>query len=189
MVGGCATNIAASNQLTEYLDFLSPSIRCVAHAADGSAKRMTNSKTMNFPDLSEFIPTLKVILRHFQWKKHCPFKRGPWNDGYEDHSHDDILPYSDVISSYCINLNCQFTCSTLWCPCHSKYQRRREKPLHVTKRNDSCSLACWFEKYFLQKLFKNLRLSWWPYYFFLPNFNGFCWKKWKTLKQNWLIIL
>ena len=66
MADGCATNIAASIQLTEYLGFLSPSIRCVVHAADGSVKRMTNSKTMNFLDLSEFIPTLKVILRHFQ---------------------------------------------------------------------------------------------------------------------------
>ena len=27
---------------------------------------MANSKTMNFPDLSEFIPTLQAILRHFQ---------------------------------------------------------------------------------------------------------------------------
>ena len=36
MVDGCATNIAASNQLTEYLGFLSPSIRCVVYAADGS---------------------------------------------------------------------------------------------------------------------------------------------------------
>ena len=40
MTDGCATNIAASNQLTEYLGFLSPSIRCVVHAADGSVKRM-----------------------------------------------------------------------------------------------------------------------------------------------------
>ena len=27
---------------------------------------MANSKTMNFPDLSDFIPTLKAILHHFQ---------------------------------------------------------------------------------------------------------------------------
>ena len=49
MADGCATNTAASNQLIEYLGFLSPSILCVVHAADGSVKRMTNSKTMNFP--------------------------------------------------------------------------------------------------------------------------------------------
>ena len=60
MVDGCATNIAASNQLTEYLGFLSPSIRCVVYAADGSVKRMSNSKTMNFPDLSAFFPTQKL---------------------------------------------------------------------------------------------------------------------------------
>ena len=66
MADGCATNIAVSNQLTEYLGFLSPSIRCVFHAADGSVKRMSNSKTKNFPDLSEFIQTLKAILCHFQ---------------------------------------------------------------------------------------------------------------------------
>ena len=61
MADGCATNLAASNHLTEYLGCLSPSIRCVVHAADGSVKQMTNSKTMNFLDLSEFIPTLKAI--------------------------------------------------------------------------------------------------------------------------------
>ena len=66
MADGCATNIALSNQLTEYLGFLSSSICCVVHATDGSVKQMTNSKTMNFPDLSEFIPTLKAILCHFQ---------------------------------------------------------------------------------------------------------------------------
>ena len=55
-----------SNQLTEYLGFLPPSIRCVVHAVDGSVKRMSNSKTNNFPDLSKFIPTLKAILYHFQ---------------------------------------------------------------------------------------------------------------------------
>ena len=66
MADGCATNIASSNQLTEYLGFLSSSICCVVHATDGSVKQMTNSKTMNFPDLSEFIPTLKAILCHFQ---------------------------------------------------------------------------------------------------------------------------
>ena len=66
MADGCSTNTVASNPLTEYLGFLSPSIRCVVHAPDGSVKRMTNSKTMNFPDLSEFIPTLQAILRYFQ---------------------------------------------------------------------------------------------------------------------------
>ena len=66
MADGCATNIALSNQLTEYLGFLSSSICCVVHTTDGSVKQMTNSKTMNFPDLSEFIPTLKAILCHFQ---------------------------------------------------------------------------------------------------------------------------
>ena len=66
MADGCATNIAASIQLTEYLGFLSPSVHCVVHAADGPVKRITNSKTMNFPDLSEFIPTLKAIMHHFQ---------------------------------------------------------------------------------------------------------------------------
>ena len=66
MADGCTTHTAASNQLTRYLGFLSPSMRCVIHAADGSVKRMLNSRIMNFPDLSEFIPTLKAILRHFQ---------------------------------------------------------------------------------------------------------------------------
>ena len=66
LADGCPTNTAASNLLTEYFGLLSRSIRCVVHAADGPVKRMTNSKTINFPDLSEFIPTLKAILRHFQ---------------------------------------------------------------------------------------------------------------------------
>ena len=63
---GCSTN-----NLSEDLGILSPSIRCVAHAADGSIKRMVNSKTMNVPDIREFLPYFCTILRHFQLSGKC----------------------------------------------------------------------------------------------------------------------
>ena len=44
---GCSTNNCASRNLSERYGILSPSIRCVVHAADGTIKRMVNSKTMN----------------------------------------------------------------------------------------------------------------------------------------------
>ena len=66
MADGCSTNIAAGNQLTKYLGFLTPNLRRVLHAADGSIKCMINSKTMNFQELSDFIPAIRAILRHFQ---------------------------------------------------------------------------------------------------------------------------
>ena len=34
--------------------------------ADGSIKRMVNSKTVNVPDITEFLPYFCTILRHFQ---------------------------------------------------------------------------------------------------------------------------
>ena len=66
MADGCSSNVAANNKITELLGILSPSLRCVVHAADGSMKRMVNSKTMNVQDITDFVPTLRVVLRHFQ---------------------------------------------------------------------------------------------------------------------------
>lgn len=66
MADGCATNNAANNKISDLLGILSPSLRCVVHAADGSIKRMTNSKTMNLQAVSDFLPALRSVLRHFQ---------------------------------------------------------------------------------------------------------------------------
>ena len=38
----------------------------MSHAADGSVKRMVNSKTMNVKEISEFLPPLCAALLHFQ---------------------------------------------------------------------------------------------------------------------------
>ena len=45
---------------------ISPSLHCAVHAADGSIERLANSKAMNAPEVSEFLPALRSILRHFQ---------------------------------------------------------------------------------------------------------------------------
>ena len=63
---GCSTNMCASRNLSKKYGILSPSIRCVVHAADGTIKRMVNSKTMNVDYVSEFLPFYRTILRHFQ---------------------------------------------------------------------------------------------------------------------------
>ena len=66
MADGCSTKLSASNKLTALLVLLSPSLCCAVHADDRSIKRLTNSKAMNVPEVSEFLPALQSILRHFQ---------------------------------------------------------------------------------------------------------------------------
>ena len=42
-------------------------IRCGSHAADGSLKRLANSKTMNVSEVSdEFLPSFRKIMKHFK---------------------------------------------------------------------------------------------------------------------------
>ena len=52
MSDGCSVKVAAGTKLSDYLGLLTPSIRCIVHAADGSIKRFTNPKTRNL----QFIP-------------------------------------------------------------------------------------------------------------------------------------
>ena len=66
MADGCSTNAYAGNKISECFRLIFPSIRCVAPAADGPLKRLTNSKTMNVSEISEFVPPFRTILRHFQ---------------------------------------------------------------------------------------------------------------------------
>ena len=62
MADGCSANVSAGNKVSECFWLVSPSIRCGAHAADGSLKRLTNSKTMNVSEISEFVPPFCTIL-------------------------------------------------------------------------------------------------------------------------------
>ena len=66
MADGCSTNAYAGNKISECSRLIFPSIRCVGPAADGPLKRLTNSKTMNVSEISEFVPPFRTILRHFQ---------------------------------------------------------------------------------------------------------------------------
>ena len=90
------TNISAGNKLVENLGLTTPFIRydysnlekalftllyrclhrsycifyfirCGSHAADGSLKRLANSKTMNVSEVSdEFLPSFRKIMKHFK---------------------------------------------------------------------------------------------------------------------------
>ena len=62
MAHGCSTNVFTGNKISECFGLTSCSIGCVAKAADGSLKRLTNSKTMNVSEISEFVPP----FCHFQ---------------------------------------------------------------------------------------------------------------------------
>ena len=66
MGDSCSANIATGTKLNDYLGLLTPSIRCTIPAADGSIKRITNSKTRNLQVISDFLPDLCSVLRHFQ---------------------------------------------------------------------------------------------------------------------------
>ena len=122
-----------------------------------------------------FQPKSYLVSFQIKWKKHCPFKRGPWNDGYEDHSHDDILPLlgCHIFLLHQPKLSIYFFCFVMSVPQQISKKKREASSYH--QKEWFMFTYCWFEKYFLQKLFKNLRLSWWPC-FVLPNFNEFCWK-------------
>ena len=66
MADGCLKNSCPLNQISENLGLLSPSIRCVAHAADGTIEQMVNSRSVHVPEISEFLPSLQTIIRHLQ---------------------------------------------------------------------------------------------------------------------------
>ena len=63
---GCSTNTSAGGKLVELFGLVSPNMRCVVDAGDGSLKRMANSKTMNVEAVTEFLPSFRKAMRHFQ---------------------------------------------------------------------------------------------------------------------------
>ena len=66
MADRCSKNHSASNKLTTLLGLLFRSLSCAVNAAGGSIKRLTNHKTVNVPEVSEYLPALRSILKHFQ---------------------------------------------------------------------------------------------------------------------------
>ena len=52
---GCSTNISAGGKLSKLSGLLTPTIQCIAHAADGSLKQLANSKTMNVQGITGFV--------------------------------------------------------------------------------------------------------------------------------------
>ena len=63
---GCSTNESGAKKLIERYGLVSPSMRCVVHAGDGSLKRMANSKTMNVEAVTEFLGPFRKVMKHFQ---------------------------------------------------------------------------------------------------------------------------
>ena len=63
---GCKVNVRACELLSQNLGFKSPYLRCQAHAADGSIKRLAKSKTMCVDIVVDTAKELKSIIKHFQ---------------------------------------------------------------------------------------------------------------------------
>ena len=63
---GCSTNISADDKLLKLFGLLTPIIRCVFHAADGSSKRLANSKAMNVQEVTDFVQNFRKVMKHFQ---------------------------------------------------------------------------------------------------------------------------
>ena len=63
---GCSVNKKAGEILTSYIGLLSPTTRCSAHAANGSIRRTTTSKTMSVPEVVTFASGIKQVLKHFK---------------------------------------------------------------------------------------------------------------------------
>ena len=52
--------------LVNNMGLLSPSTRCSAHAAHGSARRLATSKTMSVQEVVENATKLRPVLKHFK---------------------------------------------------------------------------------------------------------------------------
>ena len=63
---GCSTNVTAGEFLVEHYGLMSPTTRCSAHAASGSIKRISSSKTMCVEEVVTFATGIRPVLRHFQ---------------------------------------------------------------------------------------------------------------------------
>ena len=61
MADGFPTNSYALNKISENLGLLSPSVRCISHAANGTTKWMVNSRSINVPEISKFLPPYQTI--------------------------------------------------------------------------------------------------------------------------------
>ena len=70
MADKLSQNLSAINKLTTLLELLCPSLHCTVHAADESIKRLTNSRIINVPEVSEFLPAsaLQSILMDFKFR-------------------------------------------------------------------------------------------------------------------------
>ena len=63
---GCSTNVSTDEKLLSQVGLLSLNMCCASHAADGSLKRMVNSKTMNVSEVSEFLPFSRKVMKHIK---------------------------------------------------------------------------------------------------------------------------
>ena len=63
---GCSTNTKAGKDMVQMYGLVCPSVRCSVHAADGSLKRMANSKTHSVPVVVDFLVSFRKVMKHFQ---------------------------------------------------------------------------------------------------------------------------
>ena len=65
-VDGCGTNKAAADLLGKQVGLLTPTTRCSSHAAHGSIRRLSSSKTMCVQEVVDYTTHLKPVLKHFK---------------------------------------------------------------------------------------------------------------------------
>ena len=63
---GCGVNPKAGEKLVADFGLLSPTTRCSGHAASGSIRRLSTSKTMCVDEVVTFAAGLKPVLKHFK---------------------------------------------------------------------------------------------------------------------------
>ena len=63
---GCGVNPKAGEKFVNDFGLLSPTTRCSGHAASGSLRRLTSSKTMCVDEVVTFANGLRPILKHFK---------------------------------------------------------------------------------------------------------------------------
>ena len=113
-----------TNKISEWFGLVSPSIRYVVHAADGSLKRLTNSKTMNVSGISEFVLPFRTILCHFhQSERSTCLLIKHLESGHENCSHDAILLDKSGLSAFCMHTSSWPTFTYMWCSYISWHQK------------------------------------------------------------------
>ena len=115
MADGCLKNSCPLNQISENLGLLSPSIRCVAHDADGTIEQMVNSRSACSWNLwVSAITSNNYTSSSNKWQKSGFIEWSIACSRNEATSLNEILSYSNELFTYSSSTVSEVTCANMW---------------------------------------------------------------------------